>query len=166
LKLPQELSRCPRYNSKPILMKAIEFFTPEGRQLIEQAILEAEKDTSGEIRVHVETEFNGNVLDRAATVFARINMHKTTLRNGVLIYFGIKNRQFAILGDAGINSVVPTDFWDRIKLTMENYFKNSEFAAGLAVGVRMAGEQLRKHFPYQKGDLNELSNEISFDTSE
>ena len=147
-------------------MKANEFFTPEGRQLIEEAILEAEHDTSGEIRVHVESEFKGNVLDRAATVFAKINMHKTALRNGVLIFFGINNKQFAILGDAGINKAVPGDFWDDIKSTMEVYFKNSEFATGLAVGVRLAGEQLKKHFPYQKGDINELSNEVSFDTSE
>jgi uncharacterized membrane protein len=147
-------------------MKAIDFFTPEGRQLIEQAILEAEKDTSGEIRVHVETEFAGDILDRAATIFARINMHKTQLRNGVLIFFGIRNRQFAILGDAGINKAVPDDFWENIKSVMESYFRNSEFATGLAIGVKMAGEQLKKHFPYQTDDLNELTNEISFDTSE
>jgi len=147
-------------------MKASEFFTPEGRQLIEKAILDAEKNTSGEVRVHVETEFVGDVLDRSATVFARIGMHKTVLRNGVLIFFGIKNRQFAIIGDAGINNVVPGDFWDQTKAAMESYFRNSEYAAGIAAGVRMTGEQLKKHFPFQKDDVNELSNEISFDTSE
>ncbi|HEX2395822.1 MAG TPA: TPM domain-containing protein [Bacteroidales bacterium] len=147
-------------------MKANDFFAPEGKQLIERAILEAEKETSGEIRVHVETEFKGNVLDRAATVFATIGMQNTSLRNGVLIYFAIKNRQFAIIGDAGINKVVPDDFWDQTKATMEGFFRNSEFASGIATGVKMAGEQLQKHFPYQKSDLNELSNEISFDTSE
>jgi len=147
-------------------MKASEFFTPEGRHLIEQAILEAEKDTSGEIRVHVETEFKGDVLDRAATVFATIGMHKTDLRNGVLIYFGIKNRQFAIIGDAGINNVVPEGFWDLTKTSMQKYFTNSDFASGIATGIRMAGSQLKSHFPWQKDDKNELSDEISFDTSE
>jgi uncharacterized membrane protein len=147
-------------------MNAINFFPPDGQQLIEQAIVEAEKDTSGEIRVHVETEFKGDILDRAATVFAKIEMHKTEHRNGVLFYFGIKNRQFAILGDAGINKVVPPDFWDNIKRVMESHFSNSEFATGLAVGVKMAGEQLKKHFPWQTGDINELSNELSYDTSE
>lgn len=147
-------------------MKANDFFSPEGKQLIERAILEAEKATSGEIRVHVETEFKGNVLDRAASVFATIGMQNTSLRNGVLIYFAIKNRQFAIIGDAGINKVVPDNFWDQTKAAMEGFFRNSEFSSGIAAGVKMAGEQLQKHFPYQKSDLNELSNEISFDTSE
>jgi uncharacterized membrane protein len=147
-------------------MKASEFFTPEDQKLIENSILEAELNTSGEIRVHVETQFKGDILDRAALVFARMNMHKTRLRNGVLIFFGIKNRQFAILGDAGINRVVHENFWDDIKVVMEGHFKNSEFAPGLAVGVKMAGEQLKKHFPFQKDDINELPNKISFDTSE
>jgi uncharacterized membrane protein len=147
-------------------MKASEFFTPEGKHLIEQAIAEAEQNTSGEIRVHIETEFTGDVLDHASNVFASLNMHKTNLRNGVLIFFGIKNRQFAILGDAGINQVVPDHFWDETKTMMESHFKNSEFALGLAVGVKMTGDQLKKHFPYQKEDLNELPNEVSFDTSE
>ena len=147
-------------------MNARNFFSPEGLQMIEKAIVEAEKDTSGEIRIHVETEFKGDIMDRAATVFAKIDMHKTELRNGVLIYFGIKNRQFAIIGDAGINKVVPTDFWDNIRSVMESSFKNSEFATGLDIGVKMAGEQLKKHFPWQTGDTNELSNELSYDTSE
>ena len=147
-------------------MKASDFFTPEGKKMIEQAILEAERNTSGEIRIHVETAFEGDILDHAATVFAKLNMHKTKLRNGVLIYFAIKNRQFAILGDAGINRVVPENFWDHIKSVMENHFRNSEFALGLSEGVKLAGEQLMKHFPCQKDDTNELSNDVSYDTSE
>lgn len=147
-------------------MKASEFFTPEGRKQIESAIHEAELNTSGEIRVHVETVFSGEILDRAATVFASLNMHKTKLRNGVLIYFAIKNKQFAILGDAGINQVVPENFWNEIKSVMENHFKNSDFALGLAVGAKMAGEQLKMHFPYQQDDTNELQNDLSFDSSE
>jgi uncharacterized membrane protein len=147
-------------------MKASEFFSPEGKQLVEQAISDAELNTSGEIRVHVETAFEGNILDRATTVFARLDMHRTKLRNGVLIFLGLQNRQFAIIGDAGINRVVPADFWDKTKAAMETHFKNEEFALGLAVGIKMAGEQLQKHFPYQKNDVNELPNELSFDTSE
>ncbi len=147
-------------------MKASEFFTPEGRQLIEKAIAEAELNTSGEIRVHVELEFEGDILDRAAAVFARLNMHRTNQRNGVLIFFAIRNRRFAILGDAGINKLVPGDFWDNVKAVMESHFKNSEFALGIAVGVKMASERLKTHFPYQTTDTNELPNEISFDSSE
>jgi uncharacterized membrane protein len=88
------------------------------------------------------------------------------LRNGVLIFFGIRNKQFAILGDVGINQLVPANFWDETRALMESHFRNSEYAAGLAAGILMAGEQLRKHFPFQKDDINELSNEISFDTTE
>src|SRR5512145_1916217 len=109
-------------------MKASDFFTTEGKKLIEKAVSEAELNTSGEIRIHVETEFTGNVLDRASAVFASLNMHKTNLRNGVLIYLAIKNRQFAIIGDAGINKVVHADFWDNIKSVMEGYFKSGDFA--------------------------------------
>lgn len=147
-------------------MQASNFFTAEQKKLIENAIRDAELDTSGEIRVHIETNFTGDVLDRAATVFAKLNMQKTELRNGVLIYLAIKNRQFAIIGDAGINKVVPENFWNEIKNAMESHFRVSEFATGLAVGVKMAGEQLKRHFPYHKDDTNELSNDISFDSSE
>ncbi|MBN1144696.1 MAG: TPM domain-containing protein [Bacteroidales bacterium] len=147
-------------------MKAAEFFTPEGRQLIEQAIANAELDTSGEIRLHVEVAFEGDILDRAASVFARLNMHRTQQRNGVLIFFAIRNRSFAILGDIGVNGVVPENFWDETKTVMESHFRNSEFALGLAVGVKMVGDQLKKHFPHLRSDTNELVNEISFDSSE
>jgi len=147
-------------------MKASDLFSPEEKKRIEQAILEAELDTSGEIRVHIETEFKGDILDRAAALFDLLKMQKTILRNGVLIFIGIKNRQFAILGDLGINHVVPADFWDETKTLMESHFKNSDFTTGLEVGIKMAGDQLKKHFPFQKDDTNELSNEISFDSSE
>jgi uncharacterized membrane protein len=147
-------------------MNASDFFSQEDKKLIEKAILEAENNTSGEIRVHVETSFKGDVLDRAATVFALLNMHKTKLRNGVLIYLAFKNRQFAVLGDAGINRVVPEDFWNTTKSIMEAHFKNSEFARGLIEGITMAGEQMKKHFPHQQDDRNELSNKMTFDAHE
>jgi len=142
-------------------MNAADFFTPEGKKLIEQAIAEAELCTSGEIRVHVESAFSGDILDKASAAFALLKMHKTAQRNGVLFFLGLKNRKFAILGDAGINHVVPADFWDNIKKVMEEYFSRSEFAEGLAAGVKMAGEQLKIHFPVQKDDVNELSNEVT-----
>jgi uncharacterized membrane protein len=142
-------------------MQASAFFTPDDRIRIEQAIREAELNTSGEIRVHVETSFTGELLDRAATVFARLGMHKTALRNGVLFYMAIQKRQFAVIGDAGINQVVPGNFWDEIKSMLEVHFRNSQFAEGLAQGIVMAGEQLKKHFPYRINDLDELPNQIS-----
>jgi uncharacterized membrane protein len=147
-------------------MRAADLFSPEDRKQIMQAIGEAELNTSGEIRVHVEISYSGELLDRAATVFARLGMHKTALRNGVLFYLAIRKRQFAVIGDAGINRVVPETFWDEIKSVMEAHFKNSQFAEGLVKGIIMAGEQLKKNFPHQQGDVNELPNELSFGKDE
>lgn len=143
-------------------MQASDFFTVEERKQIMEAIRESELNTSGEIRVHVETSFKGELLDRAATVFARLGMHKTAGRNGVLFYLAIQKKQFAVIGDIGINKVVPENFWNEIKSLMESHFKNSQFAEGLSKGIIMAGEQLKKNFPYMKDDVDELSNDISF----
>jgi uncharacterized membrane protein len=143
-------------------MNASDFFSPDDKEQIILAIREAETSTSGEIRVHVELGFTGDLLDRAATVFARLGMHKTKDRNGVLFYLAIEKKQFAILGDAGINRHVPPNFWDDIKAAMQDFFVKGAFGAGLSTGIRMAGEQLKKYFPHQTDDMDELSNEISF----
>ena len=142
-------------------MQASDFFSTDDRLRIELAIREAEMNTSGEIRVHVETTFSGELLDRAATVFARLGMHKTALRNGVLFYLAINKRQFAVIGDSGINRVVPGNFWTEIRSVMEDCFKNFQFAEGLSKGIIMAGEQLKKHFPHHLNDQDELPNDIS-----
>lgn len=126
------------------------------------AVKQAELNTSGEIRVHIEDRCKGDVLDRATDVFAMLKMHKTDLRNGVLFYLALKDHQFAILGDAGINKVVPDNFWESIKEAMLNYFKEGNLADGLATGIGMAGEKLKQHFPYQSDDVNELPDDISF----
>jgi uncharacterized membrane protein len=89
-------------------------------------------------------------------------MHKTKLRNGVLFYLAIKDKKFAILGDAGINAAVPGDFWEKIKNYMQEEFRKGNFTEGLCEGIRMAGEQLKSHFPYQSDDVNELPDDISF----
>jgi uncharacterized membrane protein len=102
------------------------------------------------------------VLDRAANVFAMLKMHKTKLRNGVLFYLSVEDRKFAILGDAGINARVPQNFWEITKEAMLEHFKNGQLTEGLVKGITMAGDKLKEHFPYQKDDVNELSDEISF----
>ena len=109
-----------------------------------------------------ENHCKADVLDRAAAVFASLDMHKTKLRNGVLFYLSVKDHKFAILGDGGINAVVSDDFWDRIKEMMQNKFREGEFTMGLSSGIKMAGEQLKAHFPFKSDDTNELSDEISF----
>lgn len=141
---------------------AKEFFTQEQIVELKKAIKEAELNTSGEIRLHIEDHAKSEVLDRASDVFAELNMMKTEQRNGVLFYLAVVDRQFAIIGDAGINKNVPENFWDEIKDTMLAKFKEGNFTEGLSQGIKMAGEQLKKFFPYQKDDVNELSDDISF----
>jgi uncharacterized membrane protein len=144
------------------MMTASDFLTTEQKVRITQAIGQAELNTSGEIRLHVETKCKPDVLDRAAKVFAQLDMHKTALRNGVLFYIAVADKKFAIVGDAGINAKVPANFWDSIKEKMAESFKSGQYAEGLENGILMAGEQLKAHFPRQHDDVNELSDEISY----
>lgn len=143
-------------------MKLQEFFTKEQKNNIVKAIEEAEVSTSGEIRLHLDDKCKGDVMDRAAYVFETLEMHKTDLRNGVLFYLAVQDKKFAIIGDAGINKMVPAFFWDEIKTEVIEAFKKGDFEGGLSNGIIKAGQQLKTHFPYQKDDVNELSNEISF----
>ena len=141
---------------------AADFFSDAQKKDIVEAIKTAELNTSGEVRVHIESNCKGDVLDRAAEVFAKLEMHKTALRNGVLIYLAIETRTFAIIGDTGINQVVPTGFWDSTKDMMISHFKTGDYAQGLIQGILKAGEQLKAHFEYQDDDINELPDDISF----
>ncbi|RZT93209.1 TLP18.3/Psb32/MOLO-1 phosphatase superfamily protein [Ancylomarina subtilis] len=138
------------------------FFSKEEQKAIKDAIAEAETNTSGEIRVHIENSCPDDVMDRAAYIFAKLEMQKTQLRNGVLFYLAIRDHKFAILGDAGINAKVSESFWNHTKEEILGYFKQGEFAKGLSEGIKMAGQQLKTHFPYQADDVNELSDDISF----
>ncbi len=142
---------------------ARKFFTSSQQESIKQAILDAELDTSGEIRVHIERKHKGgSVMERAAAVFQLLGMDKTAQRNGVLFYLAVENRSFAILGDEGINNAVPDDFWEEVKMIMINQFREGNFTEGLVQGILETGRQLKKHFPYLKNDINELPDEISF----
>jgi len=143
-------------------MKTSEIISENDKTLITEAIKNAELNTSGEIRVHIESKCKNDVLDRATYIFEKLSIHKTNLRNGVLFYLAIKDKKFAILGDAGINAVTPENFWDEIKDKVLSHLKKSEFAEGLSIGIKMAGDALKEHFPYQKDDINELSDDISF----
>jgi uncharacterized membrane protein len=143
-------------------ISARSFFTPAEQEAIRQAIMDAELNTSGEIRIHIENRCSADILDRAAKLFDNLGMKKTALRNGILIYLAILDRKFAIIGDYGINRVVPANFWDDIKNTMTNMFKEGKFSDGLIYAATAVGQQLKKHFPYHAGDINELSDDISF----
>jgi uncharacterized membrane protein len=147
-------------------IKASTFFTREQQAQIRDAIKEAEGETSGEIRVHIETRLTGNVLDRAAWIFQKIGMHTTENKNGVLFYLAVKDKKFAIIGDGGINAKVTETFWDKTKNVLQKHFRNEKFTEGLIEGILMAGQQLKEHFPHKRDDINELPNEISFDDAE
>ena len=138
------------------------FLSSKEQKKVVLAIKEAEKDCSGEIRVHIEDTCKEDLLDHAAFVFEKLEIHKTELRNGVLFYVSVKPHGFAILGDVGINQKVDDNFWDETKDHVITNFKKGEFGKGLSEGIIMAGTQLKKYFPYQTDDVNELSDEISF----
>lgn len=141
---------------------AKDLFTTAQQQEIVAAVKAAELNTSGEIKVHIDRKCKEDVLDHAAYIFDQLEMQKTELRNGVLIYLAVEDRKLAILGDAGINLKVPKDFWDTTRDLMVSYFKEGNYASGLSEGIKLAGEQLKKYYPYQSDDINELSDDISF----
>ena len=143
------------------MSKVEDFLTKEEEGAIVEAIRVAEKNTSGEIRVHIEKTTSIDSYERAMEVFHLLKMHETQLKNGVLLYVAVKDKNFVICGDKGINDVVPTGFWDSTKDIMAAHFKNGNFKQGLVDGISKAGEQLQKYFPFDDGDTDELSNEIS-----
>jgi uncharacterized membrane protein len=137
-------------------------FNEDEQQLIRHAIERAEKNTSGEIRICVEKTCSEDPLNRAAGYFFKLEMEKTKLRNGVLIYLSTDDHKFAIIGDAGINQVVPPNFWDETKEAMLACFKEGNLAQGIITGIDRAGKKLQQYFPYQTGDKNELSDDIAY----
>ena len=143
-------------------MATSSFLSHQGQADVLAAISDAESQTSGEIRLHLESRCKGDVLDRAAMIFETLAMHKTALRNGVLFYLATEDRKFAILGDGGINAVVLEGFWNEVKDTVIAGLAAGNPSEGLASGIRLAGQQLSAHFPLEANDINELSNDISF----
>jgi uncharacterized membrane protein len=143
------------------MSKTEDFLSKAEEQEIVQAIVEAEKNTSGEIRVHIEEHSEKSPLERAQEVFFELQMNETQERNGVLFYVCVADKKFAIIGDEGIDKVVASDFWNATKEVVISNFKNKAFKKGLVDGIIKAGESLKEHFPYQSDDANELSNEIS-----
>ncbi len=142
-------------------MKVSDFISPEEEKEVVEAIKQAELNTSGEIRVHIEHTCEGDRFNHALEVFEQLEMHKTKLSNGVLIYVSIDDHQLVIIGDKGINDVVPKGFWGSTKDKIINQFKKENYKQGLIDGILEAGNQLKTHFPYQSDDIDELDNEIS-----
>lgn len=151
------------------MSKVEKFLTSDDEAAIIEAIRIAEKNTSGEIRVHLEAKSISaedpnehiDAFERAAEVFDMLNMHNTADNNGVLIYVAVNDRTLVIMGDKGINDIVGQNFWESTKDIIINHFKNGDMKQGLVDGILKAGEQLKKHFPYNKDDKNELPDHIS-----
>jgi uncharacterized membrane protein len=144
--------------------KKPEFFSPDEKALIVEAVKKAEQQTSGEVRVYIESRCRFvNAIDRAAEVFYQLQMQNTQQRNAVLVYIAMKDRQLAVYGDEGIHAKVGQVFWQQEVKTMLHLFKQSSFGAGIAQVVTDIGKALHQHFPYQADtDKNELPDDIVF----
>lgn len=126
------------------------------------AIKQAELNTSGEVKVHIEERCpEADPLERAKQVFQYLSLDTTAQRNAVLFYLAHGDRKFAVLGDIGIDKVVPANFWESTRDTLRLYFAQNDFSGGLQMAIKEAGFQLKRYFPYQSNDINEISDDIS-----
>lgn len=149
-------------------MRPSGFFSREEKMKIREAIAQAEKRTSGEIRVHLLRRFSkdSDPLEEGKKIFEKLGMTRTELRNGILFILAVGDRRFVVLGDKGIDTRVPDDFWGAIRDTVLAGFRQGDYAGGLVNGILKCGEKLKAHFPRETGDINELPDEISHGSSE
>lgn len=139
------------------------FLTSDERDRLVDAIRAFERRTSGEIRVHLEERTDESSKDAAARAFEHLGMTRTQDRNGILFFVSVRDRRFAVIGDAGIHAVVPDGFWAGIANRVESRFVEGRYAEGLVEGIQAAGEALARYFPHRPGDVNELPDTISED---
>lgn len=139
-----------------------QFFSPEEEARIIATIGEAEKQTSGEIRVHIEKHLHAKPLVAAVDTFNRLKMYQTEARNGVLIFIAPSARAFAIIGDKGIDAAVGKDFWQQEKGLLQECFRNGQYCEGVCKVIGQIGEKLKSFFPWQTNDQNELPDELSY----
>lgn len=140
---------------------AEKFLSTADEAAVIESIREAESKTSGEIRVHIEQHTDEDHFKRATQIFHLLKMDNTLKRNGVLIYVAVSDHRFVICGDKGIDEVVESDFWDCTKDAMAEQFKKGAYKEGLIAGIARAGERLQQYFPWEHGDSDQLSNEIT-----
>ena len=141
---------------------AKDLLTKQQQDQVVQSIQQAEKGTSGEIRLYIEDSTRKDALLRAEEVFLKLGMGKTKDRTGVLIYVAVKDHKLAIIGDKGIHDVVGNDFWEAEKELLIEHFAKADYSEGLAKAIGLIGERLKKSFPIKPGDKNELPDEILF----
>ena len=138
------------------------FFTPAEQDQLIQAIARAELNTSGEIRLHLESFCLGNEISAARKVFTSLRMHQTRERNGVLIYIATMSHKIAIIGDEGIHQKLGTEFWERLVQKLIAQFRAHKKAEALSECILECGAQLGRFFPRQQDDKDELTNTISY----
>lgn len=143
------------------MSKVEDFLSEEEEQEIVEAIRQAELNTSGEIRVHIEKTTDISHYNRALEVFRMLKMFNTKAQNAVLLYVAVEDHQFVIYGDKGIDAVVLENFWDTTKDVIQKWFKKGDFKQGIIEGVLKTGEELKAHFPWSESDEDELPNEIT-----
>lgn len=140
------------------------FFSEQEQNEIVEAIQHAEKQTSGEIRVFIESKCRFlDALDRAREIFANLQMQNTQSRNAVLLYVALKDRQLAVYGDEGIHQLLGDDYWNSVVMKMIAHFNKENFSKGISECITEIGMVLKSHFPYnEETDKNELPDEIIF----
>ncbi len=138
------------------------FFDQTEQHMLIEAVAQAELETSGEIRLHIENFCFGNEIKRSEKVFTKLNMHKTKERNGVLIYIATFSKKIAVVGDEGIHQKLGNEFWQKLVNELIKDFRENRKAPALAKCILACGEQLGKFFPIKSDDENELTNTISF----
>lgn len=143
--------------------KAEHFFTTQEKQLITEAIKKAEKQTSGEVRLFIESKcIYVNAIDRAMEVFEMLDMHKTQDKNGVLVYIALKHKQIAIYADEGIYHKVGITFWNVTLKNIISSFSKEDYVEGIISVIHQIGDALQTHFPHYRNDINELPDDIVF----
>lgn len=140
-----------------------DFISVEGQRRIARAITEAERRTSGEICVHVTPHCLSEPIKQAEAVFNIKHLYRTQRRNAVLIYIAYSDRKMAILGDTGINRLVPDGFWNDALALLAQHFRRHCVVEGICAAVALIGEKLSEFFPADREDINELSNEVTYD---
>jgi uncharacterized membrane protein len=145
---------------------ASRFFDEAEEAQILEAIRSAERATSGEIRVHVESRCPGDPMQVARQRFLRLGMANTAARNGVLFYLATRDGRFAVFGDEGIHQRVGDPFWQGLRDRMAERFQRGAFAHGLAEAIAAVGTHLAAAFPRSGDDRNELTDAISWEEKE
>lgn len=142
------------------------FFSKEDEKRIVEAIIQAESMTTGEIRVHVDSHSSIPPFNAAVKTFSLLGMEKTKHKNGVLFYILCDDRAFAVIGDSGIDHVVPNGFWNDICANLSEAFKRGDFAGGLEAAILKCGKKLKEFFPSNEENEDELPNDISYGKNE